>query len=78
MICIPDYRMDHPDIITKLAELLSRIVSGSAQSAEFLSIVEQVDALAVAGQRHLPTELRHFLGNRSYVKAANFIDKMDL
>ena len=78
MICIPDYRMDHPDIITRLAELLSRIVNETAQPAEFLSIVEQVDALAVAERKSLPAELRHFLGNRSYVKAANFIDKMNL
>ena len=53
-------------------------MNGSTQTSDLLSALEQIDTLATDERRYLPAELRHFLGNRSYVKAVNFIDKMDL
>lgn len=71
--------MNHSKTITKkLAGLLSKIVNGTAQGEEFFTIIEQMDRLVETEKKHLPAELRHFLSRRSYVKAADFIDKMNL
>lgn len=70
--------MDTDHSITRLAELLSIITRGADVSADYLSAVQEIDVLLESGRKQLPGELSHFLRNRSYVKAANFIDKMDL
>lgn len=70
--------MNHYQLITHLSELLACLVRGTGDSTEaYLHAIRDVDEIAKSQRRVLPGELIHFLQNRSYVKAVNFIDKME-